>query len=44
LADVLVPLFKGGERKGQGIGVLDAMRADMGYREGKKNAVRLRGG
>ncbi len=34
LVGVLVPLLKGGKEQGQGIGVLDTMRANMGYREG----------
>jgi hypothetical protein len=44
LASALIPLLKGGEEQGQSIGVLDAMHKDMGYSEGKTNAVRLRGG
>jgi hypothetical protein len=33
-----------GKEQGQGIGVLDAMRTNMGHREGGGIAVRLRGG
>jgi hypothetical protein len=36
LAGALVPLLKGGREQGQSIGVLDAMRKDMRYSEGKK--------
>jgi hypothetical protein len=38
------PCLRVGKGQGQGIGVLDAMRADMRYERGKKTAVRLRGG
>ena len=32
-----------GKEQGQGIGVLDAMRADMGYREGKNKCSEIKG-
>jgi hypothetical protein len=34
LAGALVPLLEGGEEQGQGIGVIDAMHADMRYNGG----------
>ncbi len=38
------PCLRWGKEQGNSIGVLDAIREDIGDSEGKKNAVKLRGG